>query len=114
MEYAEKMILYPVAQMYASTLSNKNIILIVMENAFIMEILAKKKMKNVMETRLFVGLINVYHKAQNLIIGIVTVSVLISLNHVMELVMLIQSLVELIYVSLMEISICIMNVVNNA
>ena len=43
MEYAEKMILYPVAQMYASTLSNKNIILIVMENAFIMEILAKKK-----------------------------------------------------------------------
>ena len=112
MEYAQ-IILYPVAPIDASTLRHKNIILIVMEYVIISVLLA---MENVMEIVLliFVGWINVYHKALSLIIGIVTVNAYISLNHVMELVMLIQSLVELIAVSLMEIRIRFMNVVKNA
>ena len=112
MEYAQ-IILNPVAPIDASTLRHKNIILIVMEYVIISVLLA---MENVMEIVLliFVGWINVYHKALSLIIGIVTVNAYISLNHVMELVMLIQSLVGLIAVSLMEIRIRFMNVVKNA
>jgi len=111
MEYAQ-IILNPVAPIDASTLRHKNIILIVMEYVIISVLLA---MENVMEIVLliFVGWINVYHKALSLIIGIVTVNAYISLNHVMELVMLIQSLVELIAVSLME-RVRFMNVVKNA
>ena len=95
----------------ALILGHKNTSLIVMEHAILLVLLATE---NVMEREFFVGPVNVYHKAQSLIIGNVTVSAFIYLNHVTILVMLKLSPVDLIVVSLIEINRGIMNVVNNA